>query len=293
MHTAVPLQARNSWLFYAIITTVTWGVWGALIEVPEKAGFPATLGYAVWALTMIPCALVVLTANGFRLEHDKRSVALGLLIGLTGAGGQLILFEALRLGPAYLIFPIVSLYPLLTVILSVIFLRERASRIQWCGIVLALAAILLLSWSTPDGSAIPGYAWLWLAMLVFVLWGVQALFMKAANNVMHADSIFVYMALSGLLVIPAAVAMTDFSQPINWGFRGPGLAALIQILNAIGALFLVYAMRYGKALIVAPMTSLSPMITVVLSLVLYAVIPNPAMIVGFVLATIAIYLFAK
>ena len=43
------------WLTYAVITTLFWGVWGAFIEVPEKRGFPATLGYVVWSLTMIPC----------------------------------------------------------------------------------------------------------------------------------------------------------------------------------------------------------------------------------------------
>jgi len=32
------------WLMYALITTGLWGSWGALIELPEKAGFPATLG---------------------------------------------------------------------------------------------------------------------------------------------------------------------------------------------------------------------------------------------------------
>ena len=39
------------------------GVWGALIEVPEKNGFPATLGYVVWALTMIPAAIIALYIN--------------------------------------------------------------------------------------------------------------------------------------------------------------------------------------------------------------------------------------
>ncbi|MBX5496206.1 MAG: EamA family transporter, partial [Bryobacteraceae bacterium] len=65
------------WLVYALITTLFWGVWGALIEVPEKAGFPATLGYSVWALTMIPCALVALRVGKWRLDRDIRSVMLG------------------------------------------------------------------------------------------------------------------------------------------------------------------------------------------------------------------------
>ena len=83
------------WLIYAIITTAFWGVWGALIEIPEKAGFPATLGYTVWAITMIPPALVALKIINWKLEYDKKSIVLGLIIGLTGAGGQLILFQAL------------------------------------------------------------------------------------------------------------------------------------------------------------------------------------------------------
>jgi hypothetical protein len=67
----------NLWFFYAVVTMLFWGVWGALIERPEKNGFPATLGYAVWALTMVPCALVALAVIGWVPEHDLRSVVLG------------------------------------------------------------------------------------------------------------------------------------------------------------------------------------------------------------------------
>ena len=128
---------QRTWLLYAIATTVLWGIWGALIEVPEKAGFPAALGYSVWALTMIPCALFALRIVGWKLEYDRRSILLGAGVGLLGAGGQLVLFEALRRGPAYLVFPIVSLYPMLTVLLSVLVLRERASKRAWIGIAVA------------------------------------------------------------------------------------------------------------------------------------------------------------
>ena len=49
----------------------------------------------------------------------------GLIIGLTGAGGQLVLFQALTIGPAYLIFPIVALSPAITVHMAVALLREH------------------------------------------------------------------------------------------------------------------------------------------------------------------------
>ena len=280
------------WLIYAIVTTITWGIWGAFIEIPEKAGFPATLGYSIWALTMIPCALIALKFINFKLEVDKKSIFWGLLIGLTGAGGQLLLFEALREGPAYIIFPIISLYPVVTIGLSIWISKERTNKRSWIGIILALIAIFLLSYMKPEDSDVKGYLWLGLSVLVFIMWGAQGFFMKTANNSMSAEGIFTYMAISGILMVPIALWMTDFNQNINWGFKGPYLAALIQVLNAVGALTLVYAMRYGKAIVVSPMTSLSPMITIVLSLIIYMVMPNPAMIVGFGFALVAIYLFS-
>ena len=62
----------NLWLVYAVVTTLFWGVWGAFIELPEKKGFPATLGYVVWSLTMVPCALVALALVDWQLETDTR-----------------------------------------------------------------------------------------------------------------------------------------------------------------------------------------------------------------------------
>lgn len=288
---AAPARPGRPWLLFALVTTGFWGVWGALIEVPEKAGFPPTLGYSVWALTMVPCALVALRLNRWKLERDPKSIWLGALVGFTGAGGQLVLFEALKRGPAYIVFPVISLSPLVTIALSVSLLKERARRRQWLGIGLALPALVLLSYSKPDGTVVKGYLCLVLALGVFLAWGLQAYMMKFSNERMAAESIFFYMMVTGLLLVPVALAMTDFHQPINWGFRGPGLAALIHLLNSVGALLIVYAFRYGKAIIVAPMTNaLAPVITIILSLTLYGRLPLPAHVVGMVFAITAICL---
>jgi drug/metabolite transporter (DMT)-like permease len=282
------------WLVYAVVTTLFWGVWGALIEVPEKRGFPATLGYAVWAFTMVPCAAVALAVIGWVPEHDLRSVLLGSTAGLLGAAGQLVLFDALRRGPAYLVFPVISLSPVVSVLLSVILLGETASPRAWTGIVLALVAIPLLSYQPPDHtSPVKGRLWFVLALLVFLAWGIQAYVLRFANATMRSESIFLYMTLTGLLLVPFAVWMTDFSRPVNWGWSGPWLAAPIQVLNSIGALCMVYAFRYGKVIIVSPMiNALAPVITIILSLLIYRVIPNRVVRVGMGLAAISFYLLA-
>lgn len=281
------------WLVFALITTLFWGVWGAFIEITEQAGFPATLGYVVWSFTMLPPALIALKLVNWKIEFDKKSIFLGSIIGFLGAGGQLILFHGLGIGPAYIIFPIIALSPVVTVSLSILILKERTQLKGWIGVVLALIAIPLLSYQPPDNSVVDGYLWLILALGVFFAWGIQGFFMKFANETMSAESIFFYMALTGVLLSPVAIMMTDFSQDINWGFKGPYLAALIQILNSIGALCLVYAYRYGKAIVVSPLTNaVAPVITIVISLTLYAVFPHIVTLIGMVIAIIATFLLA-
>ncbi len=284
----------NLWFVYALVTTLFWGVWGAFIERPEKNGFPATLGYAVWALTMVPCAVVALAVIGGAPEHDLRSVALGCLAGFLGAAGQLVLFDALRRGPAYLVFPVVSLSPVVSILLSVVLLEETASLRAWAGIVLALVAMPLLSYQPHDRtSRVKGRLWFFLALLVFLGWGIQAYVLRFANATMQSESIFFYMTLTGLLLVPVAVWMTDFTKPVNWGPSGAWLAAPIQILNSIGALTMVYAFRYGKVIIVSPMiNALAPALTVVISLLLYRVMPHRIVVVGMVLAAVAFYLLS-
>ncbi len=282
------------WLVYAFITTLFWGVWGALIEIPEKAGFPATLGYTVWAITMIIPALYALKIINWKLETNRKAIYYGLVIGGLGASGQLILFHALKTGPAYLVFPFISLSPILTIVLSFFLLKERVVFKSWMGIILALVAIPLLTYQPPEQGQNYGYSWILLSLLVFLAWGIQAFFMKIANNHMKAESIFFYMMATAILLIPWALFMTDFSQDINWGFKGPYLTAMIQILNAIGALCLVYAFRYGKAMIVSPLTNAgAPVITIVISLVIYGVFPHWITLVGMVLAVIAIIMMPE
>lgn len=279
--------SRRPWLVFALATVALWGVWGALAGLSAEHGFPETLVYCVWALTMIPPALYILWRNGWKLERSPRAVAYGMAIGLLGAGGQMLLFHTLTIGPAYFVFPIISLSPVVTIALSFLLLRERTGWMGTLGIVLALLALPLLDLSFGRG-ATQGLGWFLQSLLIMLAWGVQAYFMRLANHTVSAESIFFYMAAGALLLIPVAWAMTDFTQPVNLGIDGPWMTAAIQLLNAVGALTLVYAFRHGKAIVVAPLTNAgAPLVTAVLSLIFASVVPGPLKMIGLALALVA------
>ncbi len=285
------------WLLFILITVVTWGIWGAFSGYQISHGIPDTVVYIAWAISMLPCALVALIINKGKLTFSWRGIGLGAIVGLLGAGGQLVLFKALTLGPSYIIYPFISMSPVVVITLASIFLKERANKWQMAGIVVALAAILLLSLETGnEGSPVTGWLWIVLAVLVLLAWGIQGFFMKFANESMDAESLFVYMALFAVVLAPVAYFMTPdaatfFAQE---GAMTPFWSSFgIQILNSIGALTLVYAYRYGKAVVVSPMEGLAPMVTVLLSLVILHVIPNPLQIAGLVCAAFAMYALSK
>jgi drug/metabolite transporter (DMT)-like permease len=289
-------QARlvgRGWLVNALTTVVLFGVWGAFTGLSARHGFPDTLVYCVWALTLIPPALFILHQAGWRLDRSGRAIAYGLGVGLSCAGGQIFVFYAAARGPAYLIFPIISMSPVVTIVLSFLLMGERTGKLGVIGIVLALLAVPALSFEPGAGPVSVGAGWLVPTLIAMTFWGVQSYLTKSANHYTSAESIFFYEMLSALMLIPIAWAMTDFSRPINWHWDGPWLAAGIQLLNAIGALTVVFAFRYGKAIIVASLVNVgAPLTTVFVSMAVLGFLPAPLKITGIVLALMASLLLA-
>ena len=82
------------------------------------------------------------------LVHESTLGARDALVGrlhkrvvVAFSGGQLLLFKTLTMGPAYLVFPVIALSPMITVVMALTLLRERISRLAVLGVALALVAV--------------------------------------------------------------------------------------------------------------------------------------------------------
>lgn len=283
---------KNTWLLYALVTMVTWGIWGAF---SDQTTLPKTLVYVMWALSMIPCALVALANIKFKLDVRSKPALLSMGVGLLGAGGQLVLFLALDYAPAYLVMPMISVAPIVTVLLSTVFLKERVSKLGIVGIALAFVALVCFALPDNTDGAVSSWIWILYASMVFIFWGIQAFVMKLANNsTPDAESVFVYMAISAVVLIPVALLMGGGESLASFGWGEPTKVFFVQILNAIGAFTLVYANRYGKAMIVAPLAdACAPVIMCVISLILYAAVPTVPQVIGMVAAISCVFIFSR
>lgn len=287
------MDKKHNWLLYALVTMITWGVWGAF---SDQTILPKTQVYVMWALSMVPCALVALANIRFKLDVRHKPALLSMGVGLLGAGGQLVLFLALDYAPGYLVMPTIAVAPIVTVFLSTVFLKERVSKLGVLGVVLAFVA--LICFAIPDNTDGSVRSWIWIvfAAVVFIFWGIQAFVMKLANNeTPDAESVFVYMALSAVLLIPVALLMGRNEPSLcSFGWGEPMKVFGVQLLNAIGAFTLVYANRYGKAMVIAPLAdACAPVIMCIISLILYAHFPSIPQIAGMVAAISCVLIFSR
>jgi uncharacterized membrane protein len=94
---------------------------------------------------MLPLAAAAFLSGRRRVDTDRTGVFYGILNGVLAGLGGLAYFAAMEKGKASLVGPVTSLFPLLTVVLAVLILRERMNRIQIAGIVLGMISIVILS----------------------------------------------------------------------------------------------------------------------------------------------------
>lgn len=136
--------SKSRWLPQALTCVVLWGLWGFIAKVSSAKMSPRA-EQILYTAGMLPLAAAALMRLRGKLETDKRGASFGVLNGVLAGLGQIAFYAALGAGPASIVTAISGLFPLVTVVLAVLFLRERLNSVQAGGIALALVAIGLLT----------------------------------------------------------------------------------------------------------------------------------------------------
>jgi transporter family protein len=145
-----------AWLLFATIALVFWGITGVTQKLStNRISSQLSFLWFAWAMVFIS-ALLALTVS---IHWHLRPLILALSItgGVLNGLGALASFAALESGgKASVVISLISLYPLLTVAVAVLFLHERLAPLQALGAVLAIIAAILLSMEASPAEADPG-----------------------------------------------------------------------------------------------------------------------------------------
>ncbi len=133
-----------AWFFYCVLALLVWGLWAFLPKLATRTlDVTTTLVFQQFgALIMAVC---VLAAARFRLKLDGPGIGWAMLTGFVGVAGLLCFLQAAVRYRLSVVVMLTALYPIVTMVLSLIFLRERITPVQWLGVLCAVAAIVLMS----------------------------------------------------------------------------------------------------------------------------------------------------
>lgn len=136
------------WIAYALLCLLFWGVWGVVLKyVSTKLSWHQVYVFANVAVIVVTLFLAYRYRGEF--NADPGIMAIAMVAGLLGTGGYLFLVLSLeRGGNASVVIPLTALYPALAAVLSMAFLKEQVSALKALGIVLAVIAIVLLSYES-------------------------------------------------------------------------------------------------------------------------------------------------
>jgi drug/metabolite transporter (DMT)-like permease len=265
---------RSAWLIYTFIAIVLWGVWGIMNKFADQNLQPAST-QVLSTIGVVATSLLFLLSPRVKQGTNFLAGSLAAIgVGLTASVGNLALLLSLRNGGnVSIVLPLTGLFPLVTIFLAMLLLRERMNWIQGIGIAIALVAIYLFNAPAEGGAAAASGTqalvskWMGYAIVSLVLFGVAAVLQKVATKYISTELSTVLFALA---FIPVAIVLSII-YPIEWHTTGKawGIAILFGALIGIGGLALFAAYRDGKASIVTALYSLYPAITVLLAVPIF------------------------
>ncbi len=133
--------------------------------------------------------------------------------------------------------------------------------------------------------------WVFLTMMTTLLWGVwgfEAKLVVDRTTPYAAQAMFTV----GMLALGAGVLFSRHRYKGENRAKGIFYAVLTGILGGTGNVFFLIALRDGKASIIVPLSSLSPVVTVLVGVTLMHEKVNRYQVIGLVLAMVAIFLLS-
>jgi transporter family protein len=132
--------------------------------------------------------------------------------------------------------------------------------------------------------------WFWLALITLIAWGLVGLLQKLSTNHLSAEWALVWVAVGFFILepwlYPGKVLFTYSARALCFALFG-------GVLNALGAWALLVAMKSGgKASIVAPFTSLYPVVVALLAPLILHESVSALQAVGILCALIAVVLLS-
>lgn len=231
---------------------------------------------AAWVTSSFMATVTVLSATFFFCTRESVPSAsfllgVGLINSIAFATASITHIEALKRIPATLAYPLMRFDTLITVLFSIAFFGDHLSPFQALGLIFALAAISLFALEVEGPCAhLGGKALGYLLVFVGVLAGAVATISSKCAALYTNELAF--MAVSYLFgtVFSVALGKTLQAGHVHRDHKGALLmGAIMGVVNFIGFCSFLKALSQGPLSVIAAVTGMHFVISVILSVLIY------------------------
>ena len=134
----------NSWYYPSLIALCLYGAWGYWGTRASNFINPLSITFYS-SIGVLISGIIALILLDFKLDICPRGSIYGLLNGLANGIACIFFIIALRNGPTMPVVLVTSMYPLITLLLCVVFLKQELSLKHGLGMLFAVAALILFA----------------------------------------------------------------------------------------------------------------------------------------------------
>ncbi len=251
-----------NWFFLSITAALCWAIGAVLV----KKGFeniPPLWNNIINNLLSI----FVYIPAAFLVGEKGHKLTLSVLpyIAIASLLYQ-VFYYAISKGQISLTGTVVASYPVITIILSHIFLQERLGLLQYCAILLIIGGEILIAMPKKVFSQEKHSVWLLWAIFGALSLGTGDFLAKVAVDKSGIFNYLITIALIAniysLLNYSIDKANKKFPKRV---FSNIAITTFGLLLNLIGFVSFLLAFKVGKASLVAPISSVYPAITALIA----------------------------
>ncbi len=280
------------WLVFAIVAALCWGVWGILAKFISSDISPY-VNHLLFTIGMLFTIPFVIGKCKIR-EANLKGILWGLSAGILAVIGNIAVYKSFGTGGlAAVVIPVTNLYPLVTILIALLVLKEKMHWMNGIGILIVVPAIIMLSGQTEifynpslffENLGLK--VWLLFALVALLFWGFFSAAQKVTTNYISAEWSYLSFIASSILLSLGFMAfgMVEFSftQQTLW------FGSLAGMLNGLGVLasFAAYRAEGKASKVTAIAGALQPVFTIVLAIVF---LKEKLAIVEFIGITLAVF----
>ena len=278
--------------FYSMLSSAAFGLI-PLFSLPLMARglSPATVLFYRFFIASIVLGILILL-RGERLHTSRRNLAKLTGMSLMYALAALLFMQAFKYMPSGVAATLHFSYPVMVMLMMIVFFHERFSSITALAVVLAISGVYLLSGGAQSGSvADMSMLGLTLALASALCNAVYITSLYAAriSNMTGLVLTFYVMGFGALCSLANSLATNSFQMLQSW--QDLALAALLALVTAVLSNYtLILAVQRIGSTLAAVMGVLEPVTAVVVGILVFNEPFSLSLVTGLALIAVSVVL---